>query len=686
MKLCLSKIFASILFVFSFAFLSCSMADEVVLIDNTKADAMENALYGRLECNTSGDTVRTIIDNKVKDLNDYDFYMYGINSANGKFPITPVPVDSDSGSFSMLLSPCYWNLTVFALNKGTAPISDIDAVHSNAILIGNAAADLSHSAANATFTMSFSNLTTGGYANFDIVLANGLNSGYWPLPKEGVDDYQVHGCLKYILSGKEVADSIKNPDVHNISGTDRYEGNYSAGPFPPGTYLFELSFYSSSGALKGIWTDTIVIAAGQSQIEKIDTVYVPNVMGKKPEAPSNFYATYYTGSEDSSEHDGTYKLHFNWEDNANNETNFELQLAEVNVGIDWENGNWNEPAKIRNSVLYGKTYLEHPEYINGSTNANNSRISVYAKLGVQYQARIRAVNSFGESDWVNVKLPSSRTEIPEDLDKDLLSYFGEDYGDGSRNSNCIHRGRITYNFVGGSYEPKSSLRVSTSKLTYFTQMTPNQNDLPEYSWWVGPSLWNGAGYDDSSDNDDLRKESKVFRYWNSSVDGNSSTRYYDKTVGSLSYYKLPDNLTLYAEYVEDPSGTPTGNSYRLLSNWINWYIDDVSQDSVAAVADSKRAMVTVSRTSGTRFDFKLLVPSGEKNFSKMQAKIFDASNNEVYSYSSVYNIGLGFNVSLNLNDAKWVNGLYEIEFTGEKENPDSTSLYEKCYVVLVITD
>ncbi|MCQ2240737.1 hypothetical protein [Treponema sp.] len=680
----LSAFFACTILIFVFTFLSCSMANDAVVIDNSKTGYAENALYGQLECSEIGENVRTIVDGKVKRFSDYDFYMYGVNSANGEFPITSVPLDSSSGSFSMLLSPCYWNLTVFALRKGETPITAIDAVHSNAILIGNAAADLTHSAASATFTMSISNLTTGGYANFDVILSNGTDN--WPLPVDDDGAYQVHGSLKYILSGEEITDSLRNLNVHNISETDRYEGSYSAGPFVPGTYLFELDFYNSSGILKGIWTDTIVIAAGQSQIEKIDPVYVPNVMGKKPEAPSNFYATYYTGSEDSSEHDGTFKLHFNWDDNANNETNFELQLAEVNVGIDWEDGYWNESSKIRNSVSYGKTYLEHPEYISGSTNANNSRFSVYAKLGVQYQARIRAVNTFGESDWVNVKLPSSKTEIPEDLDKDLLSYFGEDYGDGSRNSNCIHRGRITYNFVGGSYEPKSGLRVSTSKLTYFTQMTPNQNDLPEYSWWVGPSLWNGAGYDDSSDDDDLRKEVKVFRYWNSSVDGNSSTRYYDKTVGSLAYYKLPDNLTLYAEYVEDPSGTPTGNSYRLLSNWINWYIDDVSQDSVAAVADSKRAMVTVSRTSGTRFDFKLLVPSGEKNFSKMQAKIFDASNNEVYSYSSVYNIGLGFNVSLNLNDAKWVNGLYEIEFTGEKENPDSTSLYEKCYVVLVITD
>ena len=695
MKLPVSKICALIVLIFSFAFLSCSMADDVVVYDTTVSvavsPAISNVLHGKLDQKKNFET-RTIMDQTVRDFTSYDYYMYGMNSSSGIFPITPIEVDTDTGIFSINLSSCYWNLTVFALRKGTEPISDIDKVHSNAILIGNAAADLSKSAANATFTMSVGSLSTGGYAYFDIDLSNDSGKTYWDLPYVGINDYRVYASLKYIITGNEVPGSGKELGfTHGGHST-----TYSAGPFTPGTYLFELSFYDPDGIFKGSWEDSIVIVAGQSQTQKINGVYVPNVLGLVPDSPENFYATYYTGSEDSSEHDGTYKLRFDWQDRAINETHFELQLAEVELTSEWDPVNpdlsWKEVLSggdghstkhLLNLITYDKSYLSHTEYIDGSTNANSSHITVYAKLGVQYQARIRAVNALGASEWLNVALPSSRSEIPDVSDKAKLSYFGEDYGDGSRASNIIHRGRITYNLLGGSYNISADARVQTPKISYFTQMNPNRNDAAELSWWKGPDYWDGSGYDSSSTADDLADGTKMFHWWSTKAQGDSSYRCYDKTSGAIKLYKLAENVSFYAEY-EDSKLDPAA-SYRLLASWITYSAGGTDMDTVTNDKNAKRAVVTLSRGTVTDIVFNLKVPESELNYDKVTAKILDSSYVEKYTSTGDYTAA-GYELTMDLSDQRWVNGLYEVEFAASKLFPDDSSLYEKCYLTLIITD
>lgn len=696
MKSLVSKISAFIVLIFSFAFLACSMADDVVVYDTSSPvvapAVLCNVLHGRLDQTKNFDT-RTIIDQTVRDFTAYDYYMYGTNSSSGIFPITPIEVDTDSGVFSINLSSCYWNLTVFALRHGSAPISDIDQVHSNAILIGNAAADLSKSAANATFTMSVGSLSTGGYAYFDINLSNDSGKTYWDLPYVGINDYRVYASLKYIITGNEVPGSRKGLGfTHGGHST-----TYSAGPFTPGTYIFELSFYDPDGEFKGSWEDSIVIMAGQSNVVKISDVYVPNALGLIPTVPENFYATYYTGSEDSTEHDGTYKLRFDWQDRAINETHFELQLAELELTSEWDTVNpelsWNEvisggdghaTKRLLNLITYDKSYLSHTEYIDGSTRANSSFLTVYAKLGVQYQARIRAVNALGASDWLNVAIPSSRGEIPAVGDKSRLSYFGEDYGDGSRAANIIHRGRITYNPLGGSYSRSADARVHTPRIAYFTQMNPNRNDVPELSWWTGPDYWDGSGYNPSSSADDLADGTKVFRWWNTKAQGDYSTRCYDKTVGILSPYKLAENAVFYAEYEEAGVPDPVA-SYRLLASWISCSVGGTDKGSVTSDAEAKRAVVTLSRAAGTDVVFNLKLPLGELPYDKVTARILDASYVEKYTRTGSYTAA-GYDLTMNLSDARWVNGLYEVEFEASKLFPDDSSLYEKCWLTLLITD
>ena len=174
----------------------------------------------------------------------------------------------------------------------------------------------------------------------------------------------------------------------------------------------------------------------------------------------------------------------------------------------------------------------------------------------------------------------------------------------------------------------------------------------------------------------------MFRWWSTKAQGDSSYRCYDKTSGAIKLYKLAENVSFYAEY-EDGIPDPAA-SYRLLASWITYSAGGTDRGKVTADENAKRAVVTLSRGAGT-IVFNLKVPSLELNYNKVTAKILDSSYVEKYTRTGNYT-ATGYELTMDLSDPRWVNGLYEVEFAASKPFPDDSSLYEKCYLTLIITD
>ena len=93
----------------------------------------------------------------------------------------------------------------------------------------------------------------------------------------------------------------------------------------PGEYVLGVTFYNRYNEVDyqvGFWSDYVVVAPGQT------TTFSELITGidEKPAAPENFTAELVANSEVN----GTFLANLTWEDNAKNESNYEIDLYEVN--------------------------------------------------------------------------------------------------------------------------------------------------------------------------------------------------------------------------------------------------------------------------------------------------------------------------------------------------------------------
>lgn len=688
-------------FTFFGFFAGCNMsgsADVTVTSAVASLSGEGNTLYGSLADYSK--EIRTITAGAT-DKTNLKYYIYGVNSANGTFPITKVDVNPSTGEFSVNLYPTYWNVTVFALPLDAEELSDTSKVYSNAVLIGHAAADLTYSSVNAKFTLSVNNLTTAAHANFNVVLSNDNGDTFWQWPTDEAGSPLVAvASIKNIVSGETLLcnNMEKSSTEKTIGFLEDVSGKVSAVynayyDLTPGTYSFEINIYDSTRtALKGVWADTIVLGAGQTIS---GDVYMPNVLGTKPLAPASFYASYYKNSEDLTDNEGTYKLKFNWANTPNNESHYEIQLSEFETSAEWEGlSSWGDPYHVGNmkyTHIYDRSYAAKTEYFSGSMNSNNTELVVYAKLGVQYQARIRSVNTFGSSDWVNVTI-AKKGDVTDTMNE--LSYFGEDCGDGSKPSNMIHRGRITYDLKDGTYEFAEYYRTSAPRIQYYTQFSPDVTKTCEVAYWSGCGFdgnesavaGSALNYEDKSVSP---SEIKVFQYWNSRFELGETGRIYDKQAASHDGYKSFKNIKLYAEYVTNTiTPVPVAKTYKLLTNWIEYQVSGSGFTKVVSELDTteyKRSLLRIPASAGT-LNFALEVPVDvlPGTYETIAIEIYDSANKAIYTEDAFYSPTGGCSFApINFASKKITAGVYEISFTGKK-SASGTSLYEKCYITMIV--
>ncbi|WP_407427064.1 hypothetical protein [Treponema sp.] len=389
----------------------------------------------------------------------------------------------------------------FALFATEADFSapNYSSVKNSACLVGYSTADL-YSTKSVVFYLNSNSLSSGG--SVDISL-----SSSWAFPSNwdlsDSSNAVVSIGIYDLATGNPVSIGGSNINPHYLSYSAAGEisntihlSNYTFGnaEITPGTYSFVVKFINYVTEKTFEYSDTIMILANQTTTAAID---VPNVINTEPLAPSDFSVAYTDPSDNDVEY---YLADFSWSDNSNNETEFEIQIADISCGYsniagnsasllipdlssdyNWELSTSNSAYSANNITTYDSD--SYNEYINyyytyfGTSDydpesfsliRNNTQAKFYFQLGNRYVARIRAVNDVGSSAWAYAV-----------------------FGDGSCAS--INRYRISYseeNIVNVSYASQNESGVSVS--------TPeNENWL---GWYIGT-----VSYDDEGNLTDTNK-------------------------------------------------------------------------------------------------------------------------------------------------------------------------------------
>ena len=468
------------------------------------------------------------------------FYLYGNSQDGTVLDPKEISVSSDDGITGKVLIDieCLnWELTLVAAT--TRELTDTNAILDEAVLIGYANVDMQFTN-NIKFTLTPDGLTKPGNVNLSVKLDN------WTPPT----GYEATAKIVNMKDGSTVKNT-NNTDllVENIVFGDE---NFQFDSIAPGIYTFLVDFVKEGERRTYNYSDTIIILPGRTITKD---VIIPKKIQDKPIAPTNFVVEYIADSEDIRA--GFYEAKFTWTDNSNNESNFALEILEINENDElltdpWENADntvyvFDYDNDIRaNSVFYKE----------GSLFANNTSITVYLGLGKRYMARLYAQNDAGLSD------------ADEGTDGDqspALSITGHN------TASYLNRYKITYNLQGGTLT-KDGNPYNVKYVEYYSQpdnpaiITPNGEG-------TNPTLQIGSG-----------ENAVNWTYWEK-----DSEKYEE---ASYTGFK---NLDLYAVYArEGEVEVYDPNNYEILDDYITSFTDV-----------SKTETKTYSKAGGTDVQIKL---------------------------------------------------------------------------------
>ena len=271
---------------------------------------------------------RSIMPDAFKTSDTLSYYLYGKASNGEEKEWTSVTVEN--GKFTLDVEPYNWNLTLAVTADAATTIADADelaTVKGKAVLIGYAAVDLTRHANSASFTLKPDGLTTPGKVKLTTSL-----EGNWTIP-DSINSVRLG--IYNLTNGKEVTYSDDKTTVVSVARTD-FSKTFGDGKDPgkfgesekdlaPGTYTFKVEFLNEKNECEAEWSDSLVILPGKTNDK---TVAVPDVIGAKPAAATDFTASYVSGTEDSTP--GFYDVKFEWKGAACvNERSFEIDLLDV---------------------------------------------------------------------------------------------------------------------------------------------------------------------------------------------------------------------------------------------------------------------------------------------------------------------------------------------------------------------
>ncbi len=255
---------------------------------------------------------------------------------------------------------------------------------SKPVLHGYSWVDLRNGSGTTSFTLSPENLRTPG----SVKITGGFYSN------DNVDSYTI-GIYKKDSPGESV-DVVEvttvTPDASGIVDFD-----YDKSSIDPKNYFFRI--ITKKGAMiTGSFIDTLIVDAGNALVRDLGTL---DFVNKKPGEPTDFTASLKDGFEST---DGTYLVKLGWA-SGGGETNFEVELTEYAAdGTGTDTGTkkiYGMPALA--SADEEIIYFRSSDIWTGEGGAmtyGDTETYFKLKLGVVYEVRIRARNSFGVSNWV----------------------------------------------------------------------------------------------------------------------------------------------------------------------------------------------------------------------------------------------------------------------------------------------
>ena len=591
---------------------------------------------------------RSIMPDAFKTSDTLSYYLYGKASNGEEKEWTSVTVEN--GKFTLDVEPYNWNLTLAVTADAATKITEADdlaAVKGKAVLIGYAAVDLTRHANSASFTLKPDGLTTSGHVGLKTSL-----EGPWTIP-DSITTVKLG--IYNLTNGKEVKYSDDNTTVVTVTKsagtTIAFPSTFgdSSKDLAPGTYTFKVEFLDAKNECEAEWSDSIVILPGKTNDK---TVAVPDVIGAKPAAATDFTASYVSGTEDSTP--GFYDVKFEWKGAACvNERSFEIDLLEVTgtktvtaipiSDTEWATAETDSGNKV---VTYKSEVISDQLYVEGSLLANNTSLTMKLPLGKAYVARIRAVNRAGSS---------ANTYVTVGAGNGTGTVFGGTF---------INLFRIRYNLQGGTYTPETGSAQTTPIVRYASTETAYL--VPDTSEAATTNI--------------LVKNSLSWTKWQDS--GKK-----DIDVAATPNYSGPANIDLYACYTTDADvNIFDAADYKLAAAWIK-----VGKANTELTGTDPSYTVTVSKATALETNGALIwtVTVADKNAKPITTGFaYDSVKIEVSSVGISHytqtqaNVAVGTPATFTQTGAKLLeSGTYNVKITATAGTTTVT-----LPVVLTITD
>lgn len=392
---------------FVFSFFSCAQITDPVNV-NTNETTKFGSKQITITVASSEDIVkfetnsnaRTILPDALVSGN-LDYYMWDdkdTSSTPEKVTFTAKEGSNTEGTVSKALEAKEYTLILAAVPSGyTNATITKDIILQAALLTASATIDFRYT--DKVHFYLTPNKTTGVEGNIDLTL-KGI--GDWVQ-----SDISTVTASMYKKDGSLVDKKEDLKDSFFTTGS-----NYKLlDSIPAGIYIFEIEFKTNNDKTYK-WNDDLIILPNQITTKTVD---IPNIIGKKPDKPANFIAGYTIPENNTDEY---YTVTLNWDDEANNEFYYDLEVIELSAiptdDTTWSDETWTTLAATSTTKLYSgvedtnrKLFADSADclvYNSGNLYRNSESVTMKLILGSLYFARIRAANVAGESAWVYLDL------------------------------------------------------------------------------------------------------------------------------------------------------------------------------------------------------------------------------------------------------------------------------------------